>query len=133
MLISKNLTWHEALSDCSGRGMELASVADTLTQSVLTVHVSRARTPMWIGLSERVRHQRIQSDPPFLGFFSKRTLFFPQDGGQYRWSDQSHTVFSRWASDATSGSCVYLDTDGFWKATACDDILQGAVCHKPLG
>ncbi|KAI4900585.1 hypothetical protein NFI96_017269 [Prochilodus magdalenae] len=102
----KDLNWVDAWQLCKSKNMDLASVGDAYVQAMLTVKVNKVGNPLWIGL-------------------------FSDDEEHYHWTDHSHTVFSRWGPETTSGRCVYLDTDGFWKATDCGQQLTGVICHIP--
>lgn len=50
VLLKNDMTWYDALALCKRNGMDLASVADTYQQAVLSVLVSKAQYPFWIGL-----------------------------------------------------------------------------------
>ncbi|XP_041118970.1 lymphocyte antigen 75-like [Polyodon spathula] len=108
-IIKQNLTWYDALVQCRAEKMELTSISETYQQAFLTVTINRFTQPAWIG------------------------LFSEDDGLHFRWSDNTHIVYSRWSEDDTepSGECVYMGTDGYWKATACEEKLAGAICHIP--
>lgn len=56
LVLKENVTWYEARALCKKNNMDLASVADAYEQAVLTVNVSKAQHPLWIGLfSENVK------------------------------------------------------------------------------
>ncbi|XP_023658327.2 lymphocyte antigen 75 isoform X2 [Paramormyrops kingsleyae] len=105
-ILQGNLTWSKAMEQCKELDMNLASVTELIQQASLSVTASRANMSLWIGL-------------------------YSADNYNYRWTDNSHVTFSRWSPEATSGRCVYLDTDGFWKAMDCEAELPGAICHIP--
>lgn len=50
LVLMENVTWNEALGLCKKNSMDLASVADAHQQAELSVRVSKAGTPLWIGL-----------------------------------------------------------------------------------
>lgn len=50
VVLMENVTWYEALELCKKNNMDLASVADAHQQAVLSVRVSKAGSPLWIGL-----------------------------------------------------------------------------------
>uniref|UniRef100_UPI00398EDA39 lymphocyte antigen 75 isoform X1 n=1 Tax=Pristiophorus japonicus TaxID=55135 RepID=UPI00398EDA39 len=107
VIIKKNLTWEEALTECQKNGHELVSITEPYHQAFLTVTVNTLDYPVWIG------------------------LYSQDDGLHFRWSDGRHTVYSHWSTDssAPTDNCVYMDVDGFWKTVNCDSVLEGAVCH----
>ncbi|XP_051884144.1 lymphocyte antigen 75 [Pristis pectinata] len=107
LLIRKNLTWEESLTECQKNGYKLVSITEPYHQAFLTVTVNTLGYPVWIG-------------------------FYSQDDGLYfRWSDGRHATYSHWSTDnsAPTDNCVYMDVDGYWKTLGCDSVLKGAICH----
>ncbi|XP_069791495.1 lymphocyte antigen 75 isoform X2 [Narcine bancroftii] len=107
IIIKKNLTWEESLTECQKNDYKLVSITDPYHQAFLTVTVNTRGHPMWIG------------------------LYSQDDGLHYRWSDGRHATYSHWSTDdpAPTDNCVYMDIDGYWKTLGCDSVLEGVICH----
>ncbi|XP_031749737.1 lymphocyte antigen 75 [Xenopus tropicalis] len=105
-MIQKNVTWYEALAQCSRHDMKLASLTDQYHVAFLALKVGALGHGMWIGLSSN------------------------QDGIHYRWQDGKPVTVSRWSKDEEENEkCVYMDTDGFWKTRNCNNQIPGAFCY----
>lgn len=50
IIINKNLTWEESLTECLKNGYKLVSITDPYHQAFLTVTVSLLGHRVWIGL-----------------------------------------------------------------------------------
>nr|XP_048282061.1 secretory phospholipase A2 receptor [Myodes glareolus] len=108
-IIRANLTWYTARRTCLMHGAELASIADDFQQAFLTVVLSRLGHAHWIGLSTT------------------------DNGLNFDWSDGTKSPFTYWKDEESTflGDCVFADTNGRWRRTACESFLQGAICHVP--
>ncbi|OCT63514.1 hypothetical protein XELAEV_18044613mg [Xenopus laevis] len=105
-IIQKNMTWYEALTQCSRYDMKLVSITDQYHVAFLALKVGVLGHGMWIGLSSN------------------------QDGTHYKWQDGKPMTVSRWSKDEEENEkCVYIDTDGFWKTRNCDSQIPGAFCY----
>ncbi|XP_059822448.1 lymphocyte antigen 75 [Hypanus sabinus] len=107
IIIRKNLTWEESLTECQKNGYKLVSISEAYHQGFLTVTVNALGYPVWIG------------------------LYSQDDGLYFRWSDGRHLTYSHWSMDHSEATdnCVYMDVDGYWKTLSCNSVLKGAICH----
>ncbi|XP_034281924.1 secretory phospholipase A2 receptor isoform X1 [Pantherophis guttatus] len=108
-LINGSMTWHMASQMCKKIGAELVSITDYYHQAFLTVMINRVGYAHWIG------------------------LFTSDNGLHFEWSDGTRLFFTFWGEEETRspGHCVYIDINGHWKNTDCEELLNGAVCHIP--
>ncbi|XP_072330668.1 lymphocyte antigen 75 [Scyliorhinus torazame] len=107
MLIQNKVTWYTALQQCQMSGYQLVSVYNESQHLFLKSLVKSDGFPLWIG------------------------LFSQDEGSTFEWSDGSEPEYKPWESghlDST-GSCVFMDTKGFWKRASCDSVSEGAICY----
>uniref|UniRef100_A0A8C1LC99 Macrophage mannose receptor 1 n=1 Tax=Cyprinus carpio TaxID=7962 RepID=A0A8C1LC99_CYPCA len=95
----EKMTWDEARRQCKADDADLASVLDSISQAYTILRVSKLKEPLWIGLNSNLT------------------------SGRYRWVDNWLLSYSKWATGEPKNNlaCVYIDTDGDWKTTACSN------------
>uniref|UniRef100_A0A8C2BDR3 Mannose receptor, C type 1a n=1 Tax=Cyprinus carpio TaxID=7962 RepID=A0A8C2BDR3_CYPCA len=89
----------KSLRQCKADDADLASVLDSISQAYTILRVSKLKEPLWIGLNSNLT------------------------SGRYRWVDNWLLSYSKWATGEPKNNlaCVYIDTDGDWKTTACSN------------
>ncbi|XP_069589126.1 secretory phospholipase A2 receptor isoform X2 [Ranitomeya imitator] len=110
-IISGSVSWYEAASACQQYGGNLVSITDQYHQAFVTILVHRLGYPHWIG------------------------SYSANSGDDFRWLDGTTSLFTSWAEEESpsDGSCVYIDTSGYWRAEHCDTELRGALCLPSTG
>ncbi|XP_043550432.1 lymphocyte antigen 75-like [Chiloscyllium plagiosum] len=107
LLIQKKVNWYEALQQCQMSGYQLVSVNNESQHLFLKSLVKSDGFPLWIG------------------------LFSQDEGSTFEWSDGCNSEYKPWEYENlnANGSCVFMDTKGFWNRAACNSVVDGAICY----
>uniref|UniRef100_A0A8C6YLE7 Macrophage mannose receptor 1-like n=1 Tax=Nothoprocta perdicaria TaxID=30464 RepID=A0A8C6YLE7_NOTPE len=100
-IINYKMSWEAAQKYCRDQYAELASILDPYVDSYLWLQMLHRGEPVWIGLNSNTSH------------------------GHYIWSDRRRSRYHNWASGEPNKNtaCVYLDLDGFWKTSSCNETF----------
>ncbi|XP_066441113.1 macrophage mannose receptor 1-like [Eleutherodactylus coqui] len=101
-------SWDDARQACRTDNAQLVSILDEFTASFLKLHLVKHKEPFWIGL--------------YSGNETKNT---------YKWVDNWKVRYTKWAAEEPrkSTSCVYVDTDGQWKTSPCNETYS-SICKQ---
>ncbi|KAM8967854.1 macrophage mannose receptor 1 isoform 2-T2 [Pelodytes ibericus] len=109
-IVTMKMKWDEARRLCKADDSELVSLLDEYERSFLIAHAHRYGERLWIGLNSNVTN------------------------GQYKWIDNWKLRYTKWApgEPQKKTACVYMDTDGQWKTSSCNDNYF-SVCKQMDG
>ncbi|KAM3929229.1 macrophage mannose receptor 1-like [Leptodactylus fuscus] len=106
--VTTKRTWDEAGQECLKDNSQLASILDGYTTSFLKLHLAKHKEPFWIGLYSR-----------------------KETANTYKWIDNWRVRYTKWAAEEPrmDKSCVYVDTDGKWKTSSCNERYSSICKH----
>ncbi|XP_075128115.1 macrophage mannose receptor 1-like [Leptodactylus fuscus] len=109
--VTTKRTWDEARQECLKGNSQLASISDKYTTYFLKLHLAKHKEPFWIGLYSR-----------------------NETGNTYKWIDNWRVQYNRWAAGEprTGTSCIYVDTDGKWKTSSCNERYSSICKHTSV-
>ncbi|XP_075127802.1 macrophage mannose receptor 1-like [Leptodactylus fuscus] len=103
-------TWDEARQECLKDNSQLVSISDEYTTSFLKLPLAKHKEPFWIG------------------------LYMNETVNAYKWVDNRRLLYTRWAAgEPRMGTfCVYVDTDGQWKTSSCNERYSSICKHTSV-
>uniref|UniRef100_A0A8C9W2K6 Mannose receptor C-type 1 n=1 Tax=Scleropages formosus TaxID=113540 RepID=A0A8C9W2K6_SCLFO len=106
-VVSQKMNWDEARMQCKADNAELASIMDPIAQAFVMLRLQNYKEPLWIGLNSNMT------------------------SGYFHWTDNWRLRYSNWAPGEPKSNlaCVYIDVDGKWKTTSCDEIHY-SLCKR---
>uniref|UniRef100_A0A8C2SXV2 Macrophage mannose receptor 1-like n=1 Tax=Coturnix japonica TaxID=93934 RepID=A0A8C2SXV2_COTJA len=106
-VINYKMNWEEAQKNCKDQYADLASILDPYVEAYLWLQILKHGEPVWIGLNSNMTR------------------------GLYMWSDRRRSRYHNWASGEPNknAACAYLDLDGFWKTTSCNESFL-SLCKQ---